>query len=86
MPGGRPALSARPRHVGDVGGQRAQDLRPRRPRAGEEKRVELSVPVAELTLVDADGVRVVEPGDVEILVGPDSSDARLLASTVTVTA
>ena len=53
---------------------------------GEEKRVELSVPVAELTLVDADGVRVVEPGDVEILVGPDSSDARLLASTVTVTA
>ena len=29
---------------------------------------------------------VVEPGDFEILVGPDSSDARLLASTVTVTA
>ena len=53
---------------------------------GEEKRVELTVPVAELTLVDAEGVRVVEPGDFEILVGPDSSDARLLASTVTVTA
>ncbi|MFI1992680.1 glycoside hydrolase family 3 N-terminal domain-containing protein [Actinoplanes sp. NPDC020271] len=39
---------------------------------GESVTVEIEIPAAECTLVDADGRRVVEAGDFELLVGPNS--------------
>jgi beta-glucosidase len=45
---------------------------------GQSRIVELELPVAECTLVDADGRRVVEPGTFELLVGPSSRDVDLL--------
>ena len=41
---------------------------------GEEKRVALEIPVAELAIVDADGNRVVEPGEFELRIGRSSRD------------
>ena len=51
---------------------------------GETATVELSIPVAECTLVDADGKRVVEPGRFSLLVGPSSAPNLLLAEEFTV--
>ncbi|ROR97163.1 beta-glucosidase [Salana multivorans] len=45
---------------------------------GSAERVRVSVPVAECTIVDADGRRVVEPGAFELLVGRSSRDGDLL--------
>jgi beta-glucosidase len=42
--------------------------------------------VADCTLVDADGVRVVEPGEFRLLVGPSSRDEALLPASFTVKA
>jgi beta-glucosidase len=39
---------------------------------GESVTVEIEIPAADCTLVTADGRRVVEPGDFELLVGPNS--------------
>ncbi|MEU4625553.1 glycoside hydrolase family 3 N-terminal domain-containing protein [Actinoplanes sp. NPDC023801] len=47
---------------------------------GESVTVNLDVPAADCTLVDADGRRVVEAGDFELLVGPNSRPAALLAA------
>lgn len=47
---------------------------------GESVRVRLELPVAACTIVDAVGVRVVEPGAFELLVGPSSRDEVLLAA------
>jgi beta-glucosidase len=44
--------------------------------AGASETVEIEVPAAACTLVTADGRRVVEPGDFELLVGPNSRDLR----------
>ncbi len=41
--------------------------------------VEVSVPAAECTIVDAAGNRIVEPGAFELLIGPSSRDADLHA-------
>ncbi len=38
--------------------------------------VPIEVPVAACTLVTADGRRVVEPGEFELRVGPNSRDVR----------
>ncbi|WP_157001123.1 glycoside hydrolase family 3 N-terminal domain-containing protein [Agromyces laixinhei] len=46
---------------------RQVDLRP-----GEQARIELTIPVTELTIVDACGYRVLEPGEFELRVGPSS--------------
>lgn len=46
---------------------------------GESVRVRLQLPVAECTIVDAAGHRVVEPGDFDLLVGPSSRDEALLS-------
>ncbi|MFC4829028.1 glycoside hydrolase family 3 N-terminal domain-containing protein [Agromyces aurantiacus] len=54
---------------------RLVDLEP-----GESRIVSLELDVADCTLVDADGVRVVEPGTFELLVGPSSRDEALLAA------
>ena len=47
---------------------------------GESVRVRLELPVADCTIVDAAGIRVVEPGAFELLVGPSSRDEVLLTS------
>ncbi|WP_348789274.1 glycoside hydrolase family 3 N-terminal domain-containing protein [Leifsonia sp. NPDC080035] len=51
---------------------------------GEFARVRLTLPVAECTIVDADGVRLVEAGDFELLVGSSSRPADLLGAPFTV--
>ena len=48
---------------------------------GETASVPLEVPVSECSIVTADGRRVVEPGMFELLVGPSSRVADLLAAT-----
>ncbi|MFE6967762.1 glycoside hydrolase family 3 N-terminal domain-containing protein [Isoptericola sp. NPDC057653] len=47
---------------------------------GESVVVEVEVPAAACTIVDADGRRVVEPGEFELLVGPSSRRDDLLAA------
>jgi len=51
--------------------------------AGESVTVTLEVPAADCTLVTADGRRVVEPGDFELLIGANSRD--LLGARFTIT-
>ncbi|PVE93931.1 glycoside hydrolase family 3 N-terminal domain-containing protein [Microbacterium sp. TPD7012] len=48
--------------------------------SGESVRVRLELPVADCTIVDAAGIRVVEPGAFELLVGPSSRDEVLLTA------
>ena len=47
---------------------------------GATERVRLELPVAHCTIVDAQGRRLVEPGDFDILVGPSSRDEDLLTA------
>lgn len=47
---------------------------------GEAARVRIALPVADCTIVDAEGARLVEPGAFELLVGPSSREAALLAA------
>ncbi|RDV44181.1 beta-glucosidase [Leifsonia sp. ku-ls] len=47
---------------------------------GESARVRLVLPVADCTIVDAAGTRLVEPGAFELLVGPSSREESLLAA------
>ncbi len=51
---------------------------------GEQKIVWLSVPYAQLAMIDASGNSVVEPGDFEVMVGSSSRDVDLLKDTFTV--
>ncbi|MFD4689415.1 glycoside hydrolase family 3 N-terminal domain-containing protein [Streptomyces sp. NPDC058463] len=51
---------------------------------GESREVLVELPVAECTLVDAEGARIVEPGDFELLVGPSSREDALLRAGFTV--
>ncbi|MFD3975486.1 glycoside hydrolase family 3 N-terminal domain-containing protein [Streptomyces cyaneofuscatus] len=51
---------------------------------GESRQVSIELAVAECTLVDARGRRVVEPGRFELLVGPSSRDEALLRAEFTV--
>jgi len=51
---------------------------------GESRRVPLAVPVADCSIVDAEGVRRVEPGAFALLVGPSSRDEVLLSAAFTV--
>lgn len=51
---------------------------------GERKTVTLTLPWEAFELVDAEGRRVVEPGEFEILVGPSSRDRELLKATLRV--
>jgi beta-glucosidase len=45
---------------------------------GERREVEIALPVAECSIVDAAGHRHVEPGIFAVLVGPSSRDQDLL--------
>jgi beta-glucosidase len=47
---------------------------------GESVRVRIDLPVAECTIVDSAGVRRVEPGRFELLVGPSSREEALLVA------
>jgi len=49
---------------------------------GESVTVTLEVPAADCTLVTADERRIVEPGDFELLVGPNSRDLLTAAFTI----
>jgi beta-glucosidase len=49
---------------------------------GEKKTVPVALPWEAFQLVDAEGRRVVEPGEFEILVGPSSRDRDLLKATL----
>ncbi|MEV6716012.1 glycoside hydrolase family 3 N-terminal domain-containing protein [Lentzea sp. NPDC051208] len=49
---------------------------------GETVKVDLELPVSACTIVDADGHRVVEPGEFVLLVGPNSRDLRRAEFTV----
>ncbi len=51
---------------------------------GESALVRLELPVAECSIVDTAGRRVVEPGQFELLVGPSSRDNALLGAAFTV--
>ncbi|WP_091229368.1 glycoside hydrolase family 3 N-terminal domain-containing protein [Microbacterium sp. 3J1] len=51
---------------------------------GESRRVDLELPVADCTIVDAAGIRRVEPGGFALLVGPSSRDEVLLSAGFTV--
>jgi beta-glucosidase len=44
---------------------------------GDAATVEITLPVAECTIVDAAGMRAVEPGDFELLIGSSSRDEDL---------
>ena len=48
--------------------------------AGESARVRVALPVSECSIVDAAGVRRVEEGDFEVLVGPSSRESALLVA------
>ena len=47
---------------------------------GESRVVELEVPVADCSIVDSAGRRIVEPGRFELLIGPSSRDEALLSA------
>ncbi|GGM72504.1 glycosyl hydrolase [Lentzea pudingi] len=49
---------------------------------GETVKVDLELPVSDCTIVDAAGLRVVEPGEFVLLVGPSSRDLRRAEFTV----
>jgi beta-glucosidase len=51
---------------------------------GETKRVELPLKISELAIVRPDESYVVEPGEFQVMVGPDSRDTSLLKTTLTV--
>ncbi|WP_030440077.1 glycoside hydrolase family 3 N-terminal domain-containing protein [Actinoplanes subtropicus] len=52
---------------------------------GEPVTVEIELPASDCTLVTADGRRVVEPGDFELLVGPSSRESDLLRAPFRIT-
>ncbi len=49
---------------------------------GEKKTVPVALPYEAFQIVDAEGRRVVEPGEFEVLVGPSSRDRDLLKATL----
>ncbi len=53
---------------------------------GAEETVELEVPVADCTIVDATGARIVEPGAFEVLIGSSSRDEDLRSVSFTAAA
>ena len=63
----------------ELKGYRQVDLAP-----GESARVRLDLAVAECSIVDAAGIRRVESGAFELLVGPSSRDEVLLSAAFTV--
>ena len=63
----------------ELKGYRQVELAP-----GEEKVVDLVLPVSAMALVNTRGERIIEPGEFQILVGPDSREESLLIGPFTV--
>ncbi|QIK71942.1 beta-glucosidase [Propioniciclava coleopterorum] len=88
--GRRPALETVQAYVSDVVTSASwadQELKAYRQVAlapGASARVRLAIPVADLTLVDARGERVVEPGEFELRVGPSSRRETQLTARFTI--
>ncbi|WP_433826112.1 glycoside hydrolase family 3 N-terminal domain-containing protein [Actinoplanes sp. CA-015351] len=84
--GTRPALETVQAYVSDLvtsvtwAGRELKAYRQVTVPPGESVTVEIEVPASDCTLVDTDGVRVVEPGDFELLVGRDSRLSSLLSA------
>jgi beta-glucosidase len=80
--GGRPALETVQAYVSDLvtsvtwADQELKAYRQVSVPAGESVEVTIEVPAAACTLVTADGRRVVEPGEFELRIGPNSRDLR----------
>ncbi|WFB35123.1 glycoside hydrolase family 3 N-terminal domain-containing protein [Kiritimatiellota bacterium B12222] len=55
-------------------------------KAGEKKTVQIEFPVADCSIVNAEGLRVVEPGDFDLLVGPSSRKSALKQASFQITA
>lgn len=51
---------------------------------GEKQPVILKLPIAKLSLINAEGKKIIEAGDFEILVGSSSNDEDLLKTTISV--
>ncbi|MFI7546905.1 glycoside hydrolase family 3 N-terminal domain-containing protein [Actinoplanes sp. NPDC049599] len=84
--GSRPALETVQVYISDLvtsvtwAGRELKAYRQVLVPAGESVTVELAVPAADCSLVTADARRVVEPGEFDLLVGPDSRPASLLSA------
>ncbi|MCY1142362.1 glycoside hydrolase family 3 C-terminal domain-containing protein [Actinoplanes sp. Pm04-4] len=82
--GSRPALETVQVYISDLvtsvtwAGRELKAYRQVEVPAGESVTVELEVPAAACSLVTADGRRIVEPGDFELLAGPSSRERDLL--------
>ncbi|WP_199513467.1 glycoside hydrolase family 3 N-terminal domain-containing protein [Nucisporomicrobium flavum] len=82
--GGRPALETVQAYISDLVTSvtwAARELKAYRQVSvapGESVTVDIAVAAADCTLVTADGRRVVEPGDFDLLVGPNSRPKNLL--------
>jgi beta-glucosidase len=88
--GGRPALETVQVYVSDVvtsvtwAQKELKAFRQVQVAPGESMRVTLDVEAAACSLVTADGRRVVEPGEFDLLVGPTSRDDQLLGARFTI--
>ena len=84
--GGRPALETVQVYISDLvtsvtwAGRELKAYRQVTVPAGESVTVQLEVPARDCSLVGADGRRVVEPGDFELLAGPSSRLSSLLSA------
>ncbi|MFI5937023.1 glycoside hydrolase family 3 N-terminal domain-containing protein [Actinoplanes sp. NPDC051494] len=82
--GTRPALETVQAYISDLvtsvtwANKELKAYRQVRVEPGTSVTVEITVPAADCTLVTADGRRVVEPGDFDLLVGRDSRTGNLL--------
>jgi len=89
--GARPALETVQVYVSDLvtsatwADKELKAYRQVRLAPGEHVRIDLEVPAADCSIVDADGRRVVEPGRFELLVGPSSRAGDLLRAGFAVT-
>ncbi|GAA0499337.1 glycosyl hydrolase [Paractinoplanes deccanensis] len=88
--GGRPAVETVQAYVSDLvtsvtwAGRELKTYRQVSVPPGESRRVEIELPASACSLVTADGRRVVEPGDFELLVGPSSRERDLLRAGFTI--
>ena len=84
--GGRPALETVQVYISDLvtsvtwASRELKAYRQVPVAAGESVTVDLELPAADCSLVTADARRVVEPGEFDLLVGPNSRPASLLGA------
>ena len=74
----RSGLHHRHRHQRHLGRAGTEGVHPRQVRPGESVDVDITIPAADCSIVNAAGHRVVEPGSFDLLVGKSSRDHDLL--------